>query len=428
MKRIVLALLLALTVWPSIASAHDVPDHVRISVIMKPANGKMQFLVRVPANALIDFLFPTQSVGNYLDLPNADAMSMEAARVWIADLLRLTENGAAMARPEVRAIRLSRVNDPSFNTFENALARVNGARMAPDTLVTQDQVTVDALLDAPIADAGSTFAFEPRFGRLGVVVNTTLTFLPADGGARQFQYDGDPETFELDPGRRHALRRFTAAGVTRFFGDTDYLLFALCAALVFQRRRALAPFVVVLALVQSLVLIASLALMPPVPWLRGLCEVLIAAVTVYAGIEAIVAGESRRVWFAIVAGVVLGYGFWIDLQPTVQFGGIHRLAAGLGFNLGLVTAELATVMAALVAVVIVRRMSKAPRAVVVIVAALAIHVSWRRLLERADALALTPLNPSVANALLIVMIGMGVALALAAAAAYSLRSGQQQQA
>src|ERR1700674_800983 len=169
------------------------------------------------AIALIDFLLPTLPDGNWVDLKNADSTAAAGANVWIADMLSLYEGGNALARPHVLAVRLSRVNDPSFSTFQDALNRVNGAPLPIDTFVLQDQVTVDALLQTPINAVDSTFSFEPRFARLGLVVDTTLAFLPPGGGIRKFQYQDDPETFDLDPGRGHAITRFGRAGLAYSF-------------------------------------------------------------------------------------------------------------------------------------------------------------------------------------------------------------------
>jgi hypothetical protein len=422
MTRRWLPILAALMFWPSALSAHEVPDRVKIAVFVRPEHGRLLILVRMPANALIDFLLPTLPDGNWLDLKNADSTAAAGANVWIADLLSLFEDGTALAKPQVLAVRISRVNDPSFSSFQDALDRVNGPPLPIDTLVLQDQVTVDALLQTPIHSAGSSFSFEPRFARLGVVVDTTVAFLPPRGGIRQFQYQNDPETFELDSGRGQAITRFMKAGCAHYFDETDYLLFALCVALAFRRLRMLLPFVVTLACAESLVLIASLELMPPVSWLRVVSGVLIAATTVYMGIEAIIAGNHQRVGLAIGAGLILGCGFWGGLQPVLEFGGTHPLASGLAFNLGVVAGELVTLMFLGAAVQLVERLSRAPRAAVTIAAAVVIHTSWRRLLDRADALALVQVKTPAFNPAMLAVIGT-VTIATLAGSAYVLRRG-----
>jgi HupE / UreJ protein len=422
MTRLWVGIVAALMFWPSAVSAHEVPDRVKIEVFVKPENGRLLILVRMPANALIDFLLPTLPDGNWVDLKNADSTAAAGANVWIADMLSLYEGGNALATPHVLAVRLSRVNDPSFSTFKDALNRVNGAPLPIDTFVLQDQVTVDALLQTPINAVDSKFSFEPRFARLGLTVDTTLAFLPPGGGIRQFQYQDDPETFELDPSWGHAITRFVRAGFAHYFGDTDYLLVTLCIALVFTHFRMLLPFVAALACAESLVLIASLELLSSVSWMRVVSGVLIAATTVYMGIEAIIAGNGKRVGLAVGAGLILGCGFWLGLQPLVQFGGTHPLASGLAFNLGVMTGELVTLALFVAAVQTVLRLSRVPSAAVTIAAAIAIHISWRRMLDRADALALVQVKTPAVNPVMLAAIG-AVAIAALAGSAYFLRRG-----
>jgi hypothetical protein len=174
-KRLALVLATLLLCQPTRLSAHDVPERVDIAILIKAEHDRLRILARVPANALIDFLLPTQDYGNWVDLTNADVLATEAARVWVAEMLSLRENGAALPTPRLLKVHLSRVNDPSFLTYDGALARVNGPPLAPGTLVLQEQVTVDALLEVPIRSAAADITFLPRFGRLGVLVYTTLT-------------------------------------------------------------------------------------------------------------------------------------------------------------------------------------------------------------------------------------------------------------
>ena len=73
--RAVLLLSAAFAWWPAPLSAHDVPDRVRINIFLKPESGRMLILARVPANALIDFMFPTVPDGIWLDLKQAEAVA-----------------------------------------------------------------------------------------------------------------------------------------------------------------------------------------------------------------------------------------------------------------------------------------------------------------------------------------------------------------
>jgi hypothetical protein len=127
----------------------------------------------------------------------------------------------------------------------------------------------------------SRFSFEPRFARLGVVVDTSLTFLTSSGDIRRFQYQDDPDTFVLDPGLGHSVARFVRAGIAHYFSETDYLLMTLCVALVFRPSRGLLPFALALVAAESLALLGSLEMGSPQPGIRGVVGVLVAATTVH---------------------------------------------------------------------------------------------------------------------------------------------------
>jgi hypothetical protein len=390
MKRLAPLLAALLLFAGSFASAHEVPDVVRVSVFFKPEPGRMVILVRMPANAFIDFLFPAFADSG-LDLTQAEVIATDAANVWIADQLWLTENGAPMQKPRLLRSRISRLNDPFFGTFDDAVAHVNGAPLPPDAYVTQDTAAVDALLEAPIASTTSTFAFEPKFGRLGVLVYSTLTFLPPDGAPRLFRYEGDPATFTLNPSRRETLARFTRAGAGYMLAEPASLLFVLCIALAFRRPRPLAIFLTTFVCAQALAVVVALELRIAPGWLPVLSSLLVAAMTAYMGIEAIIAIDGPRLGAAVAGGLVLGTAVWsLSLQPIAQFGGAHALAAAGGFVAGVVGLELVALGVSMIALQILLRLSRAPRAAIVIVAALAIHVAWQQMLDRADALAITP--------------------------------------
>jgi hypothetical protein len=430
MKRAALA---ALMLWPFAGFAHDVPDDVRIRVFLKPEGDRMTILVRIPANALIDILFPMLPGSPLLDLKQIDGFALEGARVWVADLLSLYEDGHPLPRPQVVRVRVSRRNDPFFASFQKALEHVNGDRLPFDTDLVQDDASVDALLETPIRSANSAFSFEPRFARVGVRVTTTLAFLTADGGVRQFEYEADPEAFQLNPTRYHAAVRFLRSGFEHYLRQTDYWLFLLCVALVFRRFRDVVLFATAFGAAQSFALICSaFGLAFSSPWIVPLWGVLIAAAIVYMGIEAIVttapsrsrlrvsASEPRAsasstrdstLWLlAVVTGLVFGSGFWLALQPLIQFGGMHGLTSALAFDAGIQMSQILALALLVPAVALLLRFSSAPRVAAIIAAAIAIRISWHRMLDRARALSLQPMNLPALNP------GVVALAALAAAA------------
>jgi hypothetical protein len=417
MRRIGLAILAAWLAWPVAVSAHDVPDLVNVAVFFKPENGRLRMLVRVPSNAFIDFQFPVLDA-TWLDLSESEAIAAEAVKVWVADRLSLFENGVALPKPTIVTTRISRMNDPFFGSFDDALIHTSGPRLPADALVTQDQGVVDALLEVPITSAGSQFSYEPRFGRLGVFVNSTVTFVRPDGRLRTFRFEGDPETFDLDPVRRDALTHFMQTGVAHFVRDDGYLLAALCVGLIFVGRFApTLPFALLLAAIEALTLMACVRWTPSAPWIPPLCGALTAAAVAYCGTEAIVGGDGRRMGLGVGAGLIFGASFWSGLQPLLQYAGEHPLAAGFGFAVGVVVSQLIALALAVALVKGALRLSRAPRAIVIITAAVVIHISWRRMMDRTGALTLVPFDlPRYSGS--VVFAGLGVILLLSLAFAY----------
>jgi len=392
MKRIGLALFALWLTSPVAVFAHDVPDLVKVAVFFKPENGRMQVLVRVPSNAFIDFQFPILDA-TWLDLSESEAMATEAVKVWVADRLSLFENGVALPKPTIVKTRISRMNDPFFGSFDDAFIHTSGPRLPPDALVTQEQGVVDALLEVPISSAGSPFSYEPRFGRLGVLVDNTVTFVRPDGQLRTYQFEGDPQTFDLDPRRRAAVTHFIQSGFAHFVRDDGYLLAALCVGSIFVGRLAsTVPFALTLASIEALTLMAFVRWTPSAPWIPPLSGVLAAAAVAYFGMEAIVGGDGRRMGVGLGAGLIFGASFWTGLQPILQFAGGHPLAAGFGFAAGVVVSQLIALVLAVALVNGALRLSRAPRAIVVITAAVVIHISWRRMMDRTGALTLVPFD------------------------------------
>lgn len=390
MKVANLISLVALVLFAPLSRAHEVPDRVNIGMFVNQEQDKLVVLVRVPANALIDTLLPTLDESGSVDLRNAGELATEGANTWIADQLRFSDGDRALPRALLVALRISRLNDPAFRNYDDAYSRIKGPPLSFETLARQDELTVDAMLEIPTTSPTAQLSFQPRFARLGVVVDMSLTFISIDGGARNFKYEGDPPPFELNPGFGQTLGNFLHSGWNHYFDETDYLLLALCIALVFQSTRGALSFAGLLVVSQAIVVLIALGFMSSPFWLRGLCGTAIAAAIVYAGCESIIAIESKRRALAILIGAIFGYGFWIGLQPIVQYGGAHSLASGVGFVVGALGGEIVALLVAAIVVRTVFWISRAPRRATIVIAAFAIHLGWRRFLDRADALALMP--------------------------------------
>ena len=355
----------------------------------------MQILARVPVNAMIDILFPTLGNTNFLDVRQADPYLAEAARVWVSDLLSIYEGDARLPKPSLIETRLARDTDASFVTWADALAHVHGAPMPQSSLVTWDRAELDVLLDTPIRSDRSEFSFLPRFGRLGVRVTTTLGFLPRGGGLRMFVYEGDPELFRLDPTWDQSAAHFLQLGFSHILSGTDHLLLLFCMVVLFRHFRALIPFVVAFTISNSMALIGSaLKLIPDGLWFGPLVGTLMAISIVYVGLECIVNGTSAwgRQAVAVGSGLVFGCGFWFFLQPLLQYGGDHRMVSVFAFNAGIEMGQFLALALLVPAVELVFRYIVAERIGTIILAALAAHVAWHRMTERAFALSRFPIQ------------------------------------
>lgn len=354
-------------------------------------------MVRVPVNALIDTLLPMLPGPGYLDLAQSEPMLAVPANVWVADILTLYEGDTRLGKPLVLKTLLSRQTDPSFNTFAEALAHVNGPKLPASAQVLWDQAVMDVLLETPIRSDRSDFTFVPRFGRLGVRVTTTFHFLPPDGGVRVFEYEGDPEAFKLNPAWDQSAAHFIEAGFFNITDQTDHLLLVFCVVLLFRRFRVLFPFIAAFTIAHSFALIASAYNLGPAGvWLPPLTYTLMALSVVYLALECIISvtvsprrgrDRVRSRWIAAVAsGIVFGSGFWFALRPVLQFGGAHPAVSVLSFNLGIELGQFLALALLVPAVDLFFRFAVAEQIGTIILAGLVAHMDWHRMVDRSYAL------------------------------------------
>jgi len=104
------------------------------------------------------------------------------------------------------------------------------------------------------------------------------------------------------------------------------------------------------------------------------------------------------------------------LQPVIQFGGVHRFASLLAFNAGIAMSEISALALLALAVQTLLRFSGAPRVAAIIAAAIAVRISWHRMLDRAHTLSLVPFSFPVMNPAAFTLAAMAATAALAALA------------
>ncbi len=86
---------------------HEIPNEVTIYTFLKPEGKRLLFLVRAPMRALRDIEVPRRegTFQGYVDLERADRALHDAATQWIADFVKLYEEGQQLPYPEVSGVR-----------------------------------------------------------------------------------------------------------------------------------------------------------------------------------------------------------------------------------------------------------------------------------------------------------------------------------
>ena len=385
-------LLLALPAQPV---AHDIPADVTVQAFVAPQGERLRLLVRVPLEAMRDFIFPQRGPG-YLDLSAADSMLRDAIMVWVGDNLAVYEEDRLLAGQQLRAVRVSLPSNRSFATYESALAHVNGPPLPDDTEIIWQQAVLDALFEYEIEADQSGFSIDPALGRLGIRTVTVLRFVLPDGAVRAFEYSGNPGLVRLDPRWHQAALRFVALGFEHILDGIDHLLFLACLVIPFRRFMPLAAIVTSFTVAHSVTLIASaFELAPDALWFPPLVETLIALSIVYMAFENIAGVRLRRRWLITFGfGLVHGFGFSFALRETLQFAGSHLLTSLLSFNLGVELGQL-LVLALLVPLLhLLFRYVVAEKLGTILLSALVAHTSWHWMTERAAQLAQFQFDPA----------------------------------
>src|SRR6187401_2777836 len=218
--------------------AHEVPANVAVQIYVRPEGSKLRILVRVPLAAMRDVVLPLKGPG-YLDFSRLDRQPQEAARLWIADYIRLYENTQELPEETVVATRITLPSDRSFVSYDSALAGVLSPPLSNDTEVMWNQLRLDALLEVPISDENARFSIDPMLAHLGVSTISVLHFVTPDGTERVFQYDSNPGLVRLDPRWYQAAASFVSLGFKHILDGFDHLLFVLCLVVPIRRVRPL---------------------------------------------------------------------------------------------------------------------------------------------------------------------------------------------
>jgi hypothetical protein len=387
-------LLVVLIVVPLRLGAHEIPNEVTIQTFLRPEGQRLIFLVRAPLKAMREMDVPLRGPG-YVDLEKVDPVLRDAATQWIADFVKLYENGQPLPYPEVAAARISLPSDRAFDSYEQALAHVNGPRLPADTELIWNEGLLDVAFTYPIGSDRSRFAISPGLTRLGLRVNVVMRFQMPGGAERAFDVHGDPGIVELDPRWHQAAFRFVRDGFFHILDGIDHLLFLFALVIPFRRLRSLAVVVTSFTIAHSVTLIASAYdLAPDGLWFPPLVETLIAVSILYMAFENIVAAAKpegtaidrraldRRWAVAFGFGLIHGFGFSFALRESLQFAGAHLLTSLLSFNVGVELGQLLVLVVLIPLLNVLFRYGVQERIGTIILSALVAHTGWHWATER----------------------------------------------
>ena len=409
------------------ALAHDIPSDVKLLIFVKPQAQQLTLLVRVPMAALREIDVPLRA-GGFIDLPRAEPALREAVAVWLLDQIELFEDGRRLPRPSIAQVRIALAADRSFNSYEQALAHLAGARIADTEQLYWNQQWLDVQLQLPIASASagatSRFAIQPHFARMGLRVAIGLRYLPESGEERAYELHGDPGLVHLDPRWHQAAWHFVQSGVWHILEGADHLLFLACLVIPLRapkRLRAVVLMATAFTLAHSITLTATaFGLGPQGLWFPPFVETLIAASIVWMALANMLGGSLHRRWLTAFAfGLVHGFGFAFALRESLQFAGSHVVSALFAFNVGIELGQIAALVVMLSAMTLLARVLP-ERAGVIVLSALAAHTAWHWMIERGEAWWKHPLPRLDAADLAQLLAWLTVAL-LVGAAMWTLR-------
>src|SRR5690242_708021 len=181
----------------AVANGSDLPPEIVLEGYIKPEDGHLQQLVRIPLVFLQPFNLPKRGPG-YLDLAKMDQVLLQAAAA-AGQQIELREDDVLLV-PTVRQARVSVLSDRSFQSYDAALAHLRGPKLPVETNLFWNQGFFDAELEYPIRSADGRFSIHTDvMPGLGLRVKLQLAFLPEGKAPRRYVLSGGSGWVALDP-------------------------------------------------------------------------------------------------------------------------------------------------------------------------------------------------------------------------------------
>jgi hypothetical protein len=364
----------------ALANGSDLPPEITLEGYIKPEDGHLRQLIRIPLVFLQPFNLPKRGPG-YIDLAKADEVLRVAAAA-AGQQIELREDTTILV-PTVQRARISVLSDRSFLSYDAALAHLRGPPLPVQTDLFWNQGFFDAELEYPIGSATGRFSIHTNvMPGLGLRVKLQLAFLPEGKPPRRYVLSGGSGWVALDPRWYDAAWFFVRSG----FGDAvalERFLFLLCLLAPFARWRGLLALALALGVLQAVTTSATaLGAVANTRWLNEIGFVTTAGATLLIAIANLSAPNVRRRWLlAGVVGSLGGLALGISFLDLRQFAGSHVAVAVIAFDVAVVLAVVVAAAAASALMQLVARMLGA-RLAVVVVSAIVGHQAWHWMLDR----------------------------------------------
>jgi HupE / UreJ protein len=422
LRTAVWSLLACAALGAPIASAHEFKLDAVVNAFVEIEPREAELVVRAPLYLFREVRFPVS--GAEIDVDKSAPAVQRALRA-IEQSITLFEDGKPLAASHATG-RLSLPSDRSFTSYEEATRHVSEPLEA-GTRIYIDQGYVDARITYPISSPSSVFAIRATAGpEFGNGLKFALRYMPLDGESRAMVITSLSGTVALNPTWAGAAAGFIRLGISHIVTGYDHLLFLLCLIVPLRGWRQILSVITVFTVAHSFTLLGTaFNLAPSGRWFPPFVETAIAASIVYMALENIMGIKlERRILITGLFGLVHGFGFSYGLQENFQFAGTHLLVSLFAFNIGIELGQILVLAFMLPALVLVRRYVLPGRIGMIILSAIVADTGWHWMIDRADALWMTPWpRPSAASLAILAFWVAGILLAAGVVSAMAKRLG-----